>query len=395
MKIFLVVAAFILLIASEVLRVYYIMPFPGSQVNDTISFAYFLNSNMVVIRLVGWVLLLYSLFSIWGSVSLSLKIITGIVFTFYLFILILFNFYFVADKIFYQPNTKIFLKSAENKVDLRKLIIGVNRNGEAKAYPIEIIGYHHQVRDTVGGEPLMITYCTVCRTGRVFSPIVDGKPEVFRLVGMDHFNAMFEDQTTKSWWRQVNGEAIIGPRKGQQLTEVPSSQMALGIWLEQYPDTKIMQPDSAFKQGYADLEQFDEGTLPSGLEKRDTLSWKNKSWIVGVQVGTKARAYNWNDLTKQRVINDTLNEVPLAIILENDSVSFHVYKRDSLQLTFDLQRNQLIDRNTGSLWGWNGICNGGPLAGRKLSVIQSYQEFWHSWKTFRPQTTRFGGDEKK
>jgi hypothetical protein len=76
----------------------------------------------------------------------------------------------------------------------------------------------------------MITYCTVCRTGRVFEPVVNGKFEKFRLVGMDHFNAMFEDVTTKSWWRQVTGEAITGKLKGQQLPKytVPniSGQMA-------------------------------------------------------------------------------------------------------------------------------------------------------------------------
>ena len=50
--------------------------------------------------------------------------------------------------------------------------------------------------------------------------MVDGHPEQFRLVGMDHFNAMFEDSSTKSWWRQVNGEAVIGPNKGKQLREL-------------------------------------------------------------------------------------------------------------------------------------------------------------------------------
>ncbi|MFX5562960.1 DUF3179 domain-containing (seleno)protein, partial [Acinetobacter baumannii] len=64
------------------------------------------------------------------------------------------------------------------------------------AYPIQFIGYHHQVVDTVGGEPIIATYCTVCRTGRIFSSTVDGVPEKFRLVGMDHFNAMFEDART-------------------------------------------------------------------------------------------------------------------------------------------------------------------------------------------------------
>ncbi|MEZ4848709.1 MAG: hypothetical protein R3B93_08845 [Bacteroidia bacterium] len=63
-------------------------------------------------------------------------------------------------------------------------------------------GYHHQVLDTIGGKhimdlPVRLSY------RKDFEPVVNGKPEIFRLVGMDHFNAMFEDQTTKSWWRQV------------------------------------------------------------------------------------------------------------------------------------------------------------------------------------------------
>ena len=87
-------------------------------------------------------------------------------------------------------------------------------NGEAKAYPIQLIGYHHQVMDTVGNEPVIITYCTVCRTGRVYSSSLNGRHESFRLVGMDHFNAVFEDETTKTWWQQATGEAIAGPLKG-------------------------------------------------------------------------------------------------------------------------------------------------------------------------------------
>lgn len=105
-----------------------------------------------------------------------------------------------------------------NDSNARDLVITVERKGDARAYPIELIGYHHQVLDTIDGEPVMVTYCTVCRTGRAFSPLVNGEPETFRLVGMDHYNAMFKDGTrTKSWWRQATGECIAGPLKGQLL----------------------------------------------------------------------------------------------------------------------------------------------------------------------------------
>ena len=37
-----------------------------------------------------------------------------------------------------------------NTIDSNKLVIGIDINGESRAYPIQIIGYHHQVKDTVG-----------------------------------------------------------------------------------------------------------------------------------------------------------------------------------------------------------------------------------------------------
>ncbi len=134
----------------------------------------------------------------------------------------MFNFNMAADHMFYQPGKLILADSATNKIGLEKLVIGVEKNGVAKAYPIQLIGYHHQVRDTLGKDQVMITYCTVCRTGRVFQPFVYGKPEVFRLVGMDHFNAMFEDVTTGSWWRQATGEAVAGPMAGDAILPRPT-----------------------------------------------------------------------------------------------------------------------------------------------------------------------------
>ena len=67
---------------------------------------------------------------------------------------------------FKQPKQLLLVNAAENKVDPNRLVIGVSINGEAKAYPIQFLGYHHHVQDTVGGKPIMVTYCTVCRTGQ-------------------------------------------------------------------------------------------------------------------------------------------------------------------------------------------------------------------------------------
>ncbi len=393
MKVFLFLTGLVLLIGVEIARVYFIMPFPGSQIENTIDLAYFLHNNILWIRILGCLLIAYPAYWFVKKGKDVYKWTAIVLLAFWLVVVYAFNFRFLAEEMFYQPENIILLKSDASKIPDLNLIIGVTGHGEARAYPIEIIGYHHQVRDTVAGQPIMVTYCTVCRTGRVFKPEVNGQPENFRLVGMDHFNAMFEDSRTKSWWRQANGEAIVGPLKGETLQEIPSEQMTLASWLVRYPDSFILQPDSLFKKQYAGLEKYDEGKAEGKLEGTDSLSWKDKSWVVGVQAGSITRAYDWNDLKTYRVINDELDGIPIIVALQNDTASFHVWNRvvgsDTLQFQYNLSLKLIVDTNTQSVWDWTGKCIEGPYKDSTLSSMQSYQEFWHSWKTFHPTTTKY------
>ncbi len=389
----LLIAGLLILLATEILRVYFIMPFLGSQRSNSINIAYFLNNYIWWFRAAGLILFVPPMFYIFRNSKWWRKILLGIFVALYAIIFYAFNFKFLADKMFYQPQHKMLATVAENKMDPTKLIIGVTINGQSKAYPIEIIGYHHQVQDTIGGGPVMVTYCTVCRTGRVFSPFVNGKFQHFRLVGMDHFNAMFEDEDTKSWWRQATGKAVAGKLKGTALKEIESEQMSLGAWMRKHPETMIMQPDPVFVKQYKGLEGFDDGTIKSGLEKRDSGSWQFKSWVVGVQKDGHAKAYDWNELVKQKVINDTFQNIPVVLVLDNDGSSFHVWNRQVndklLQFSWDAVTHTLKDTTTNSVWNMDGECVEGALKGNKLSVVQSYQEFWHSWQSFHPGTSMY------
>jgi hypothetical protein len=389
MKKLVLTVGLLLLFAVEILQVYFIMPFPGSQKANTIDIAYFLHNYIWYLRMGALVLIVFGLINSFSRWKKSRKILFVLLAFLYCFIFYKVNFQFLADKMFYQPQHKNLISVNDNRVTSDKLIVGVTINKQSKAYPVEIIGYHHQVQDTIGGEPVMVTYCTVCRTGRVYSPFVNGKKESFRLVGMDHFNAMFEDSTTKSWWRQVNGEAITGPLKGQSLKEIPSEQMSLAAWMRMHPNTLIMQPDSLYKEKYADLVGFDNGTIEGGLEHRDSASWQFKSWVIGITYDKVSRAYDWNELVKKRVINDSLLQLPVVLFLESDSVSYHVWNRNvnNQSLEFIIDNNTLKDITTNSVWNFNGVCIFGPMAGQELKPVQASQEFWHSWQTFHPKTS--------
>jgi len=387
----------LLLILLEAARVYFIMPFPGSQLDDAanlsrVTTAYWLHNNTGWLRALGLLLLAYLGYRLFRRPDRAWHryLAAGLVLT-YGVVLYVVNAQMMADRMFRQPATKRMVPLNQNKIAANKLVLGIVENGEARAYPLQLIGYHHQVRDTVGGKPVMITYCTVCRTGRVFDPVVNGQPETFRLVGMDHFNAMFEDERTGSWWRQATGEAILGSRKGQTLTELSAWQMTLAEWSAEHPATLVMQPDPAFRAETDSLATYDLGVRRGKLTGRDSASWHPKSWVVGVLAAKGAKAFDWNSLVRQRVINDAVDGEPVVLVLGPDKLSFGVFGRivEGQPLQFGATPDgQLTDRETRTVWNRSGKATSGPLAGKQLTHKRAYQEFWHSWQSFHPATER-------
>lgn len=365
------------LLLFEIFNVYLIMPMPGSQQMNSIDVAYFLYKWRWIFRGFFATTLLIGLFgTAWKRkwiVAISLVVLAAVIY--------LTNFNMAADHMFYKPKTVLISTAATNKVDSSRLVIGVVNNGEAKAYPIRFLGYHHQVQDVVGGKTLLITYCTVCRTGRVYEPIVNGQPEQFRLVGMDHFNAMLEDVTTKSWWRQATGEAITGKLKGQKLPEFFSTQSSLSKWLKLNPTSLVMQEDPSFKNEYDTTGKFESGKSTSELTGTDSLSWKDKSWVIGVKVGKEKKAYDWNELKAKRIINDKLNDKNIVVVLAQDDKSFFAFENQDAANNFTIHNDTLILGNL--QYTINGKAIGNNAA---LKPLPAYQEFWHSWRTFNADT---------
>jgi hypothetical protein len=368
------------LLLFEIANVYFIMPMPGSQEMNSIDLAYLLYSWRWIFRSVFILMILFGFKTAFQksktSSLIGLVAVIGISYAT--------NAVMAADSMFLQTNKLKMIDASKSKIDTSRIVIGITYKGESRAYPIQFLGYHHQVSDTIAQHPILVTYCTVCRSGRVFEPIVNDQKETFRLVGMDHFNAMFEDKTTKSWWRQATGEAIAGKLKGQSLPELQSNQMSLKKWLALNPKSLIMQADENFKTEYDSLSNYESGRRKGNLTRRDTLSWKDKSWVIGITVDNQSKAYDWNDLVKKRIIYDVINNKPIVLVLANDKKSFIALERNSKEQKFTLKDNLLNDgQNSYTFLGkpTNPLIN-------ELKSIKAYQEYWHSWKTFHPSTLK-------
>ena len=368
------------LILFEIANVYSIMPMPGSQELNSLDIAYFLFSWRWFFRIVFVLMILAGSKQAFQSSkwmpAAALLMVGAIAYGS--------NYKMAADSMFLQAVSLHFKDKSTNVVSPDRLVLGVIHKGRAKAYPIQFIAYHHQVRDSLGGLPIMVTYCTVCRTGRVFEPLIKGKTEDFRLVGMDHFNAMFEDKSTRSWWRQATGEAVTGSLKGQKLPEFPSIQTTLDKWIELYPNTLIMQPDENFKAKYESISKYESGQSKSKLTLRDKGSWQPKSWVIGVIVGTESMAYDWNRLQKERIIYDRINGRSISVILAKDNSSFVALERSADDQVFTLSNDTLISGGDHYNFIGKSLNNNKP----DLKKLNAYQEYWHSWQIFHPLTKK-------
>jgi hypothetical protein len=369
------------LLLVEIANVYFIMPLPGSQRMRSIDVAYLLYSWRWLLRVGFGALVLAGALAAWRTPGWRKWLVPGSLLVVGI-VAYAVNFRLAADHQFLQPRALIMQPPERSTVAADRLVVGIEINGSARAYPLRFIGYHHQVRDTVGGQEILVTYCTVCRTGRVFMPVVDGRSETFRLVGMDHFNAMFEDKTTRTWWRQANGEAIIGSRKGTRLPELPSLQVTLKQWLALHPRSLIMQGDPAFANEYAKDYAFERGTSRKTLTGTDTLSWQDKSWVVGLTVNHRSKAYDWNRLRRERLVNDEVGGIPIVLVLAADNASFFAFERPVAQTRFTLRGDSLIA--LGRAYALSGRGASGAL-----KPLNASQEFWHSWRTFQPGTQRY------
>src|SRR5277367_4432336 len=91
----------LLLLATEILRVYFIMPFPGSQQHDTVGLAWWIDHFRLLLRFLGLVLVAAPLIQFWRNGRVFGRIMLSVLIIFYGTIFYFFNYRFEADKMFY------------------------------------------------------------------------------------------------------------------------------------------------------------------------------------------------------------------------------------------------------------------------------------------------------
>jgi hypothetical protein len=64
----------------------------------------------------------------------------------------------IYEMVFHGVRSPEFVAAAEAKIDPDDMVLSVGARGEARAYPIRMLGYHHMVNDRISGVAVAATY---------------------------------------------------------------------------------------------------------------------------------------------------------------------------------------------------------------------------------------------
>lgn len=283
-------------------------------------------------------------------------------------------------------------------------VISININGDARAYPLEVLIRHEIANDVVGDVPVAVTFCPLCNSAIVYERTVDDKVLRFGVSG-NLFNSdlIMWDDLTQSWWQQLTGKGIVGDYNGYQLKIVPSQVVSFGVFKERYPEGTVLRgPHGAYgRNPYVGYDSSPMPFLYSGTLDDRLFAMAR---VLAIEIDGLAFAYSFSTLQAEHVVNDTVNVTDIVVFWQAGAVSAldageidtskdvgmaTMYNRSLTTgetLTFRYEDGEFWDNETNSTWNIFGEATAGKLKGTTLQQLNAFPHFWFAWSAFYPET---------
>lgn len=196
-------------------------------------------------------------------------------------------------------------------------VLGLSKNGVAKAYPIRILDWHEIVNDDFEGEAVVVSYCPLCGTGMAFDANVDGKTRSFGVSGLLYnSDVLLYDRESESLWSQIMRKSVAGPLIGQDLTQLPMAHTSWRDWRERNPDTLVLSIQTGHARDYSRSPYggYNESASTFFPVKYKSAKYHPKELVIGLNIDGSIKAYPFAELDKSAGnITDKLGDVDLRI----------------------------------------------------------------------------------
>ncbi len=295
-------------------------------------------------------------------------------------------------------------------------VLALEIDGDARAYPVQVLTWHEIVNDTVGGVPVSVTYCPLCNSALAYDRRVeiDDTDEVldFGTSGL-LFNSslVMYDRQTQSLWSHFTGQAVMGELTGLELDDFAVATVAWSVWRDAHPDGLVLSRETGFDRqygrnpypGYDDVDG-----VPFLFEGEVDGRYTALTRILGFEADGAVFGVPMTDLQERRVITGALEDSEFVAwwtagtssALDSSNVAdgydvgatgLFVAAAEGDALTFRADADLFTDDQTGSTWNVLGQAVDGPLKGTQLEPLPHVDTFWFAWSTFHPDTTLVTG----
>ncbi len=274
------------------------------------------------------------------------------------------------------------------------LVFGVEIAGDARAYPLRIMGWHEMFNDTIGGIPVALAYCTLCGSGILYETLLPGsaglpgrgRPLVFGSSGLLYrSNKLMFDWETLSLWNQFTGEPVAGPlaQSGIRLKIRPVAITTWAQWRKTHPQTKALALQTGYRRDYGSSvvykDYFASPDLMFPALMRSGSPLKQKAYVFGIRAFAAAKAWPLAEFRGGAVINDGLAGRNLVLLGDAATRTVRAYERGAQIFRGRDEEGKLQGQN--GVWTVTEDALVGPN-GARLARVAGHIAYWFAWDNY-------------
>ncbi len=323
----------------------------------------------------------------------------------------------------YEP-ASVSIAEADAWIEDIEPVIALEINGEARAYPLQVLTWHEIANDELGGAPVAVTFCPLCNSAVVFNRALGGALYEFGVSGnLRNSDLVMWDKQTESWWQQLTGKGIVGALAGAQLDFIPAQIVSWDAFKTAHPNGSVLSKETGYDREYGrnPYSGYDRADSPPAL-LRDSATGDlaaadprllPKERIVAVEINGDAVAFPYAQLMESRVIHHEVGGEQIVVFHQPGTASAldaseiaasedvgatGVFRPvlDGQRLTFRVDGDPavgvIVDEQTSSEWSILGTATSGPLSGQRLQRVNAQDHFWFAWAAFKPNTRIYSAE---
>ena len=288
---------------------------------------------------------------------------------------------------------------------LRKdeLVFGVEVGGETRAYPHRFLSWHEMLNDVVGGEPITLSYCTLCGTGILYSGAdVAGQDRTFGTSGLLYrSNKLMYDRESFNLWSNISGAAVVGKlaAAGARLEVLPMTLTTWEEWLAEHPETTAIDLEGVrralahlpfrfpYEPGAADTAR--RGVSFPVWQKNDRL--ERNAEVFAIEINGAPKAYALDSVLAEGLVHDVLGGVDIVLVASPGSGAVRAYQSGGEVFSRGEGALTLVDAS-GGRWRVTEHALEPEGDGRPLPrLARGHAAYWFGWYGFYPQTEVWDG----